>query len=236
MNAAITVRSLLTLPSGQAKMAKSAKSGVYLPYIMHLSPSDESGFNTCPMATDGCRSGCLTTTFRMADSKSVRARIARTHLFFKERARFFDQLISEISKAERKANREGKKLIMRLNGTSDIRWEIYKAIDNRTIFEVFPNVTFYDYTKIPNRKIDGIPNYSLTFSRAEKNHHHTQRAIDNGFNVAAVFRNAIPSTWNGLPVIDGDLHDLRIEDPKGVIIGLKAKGKAKYDRTGFVID
>jgi hypothetical protein len=125
---------------------------------------------------------------------------------------------------------------MRLNGTSDIRWEIYKVYNGNNIFQEFPNVIFYDYTKIPNRRIDGIPNYSLTFSRAESNQKYTELAIQNGFNAAVVFRDTLPTTWNGIPVIDGDIDDLRFLDPKNVIVGLKAKGKAKKDTTGFVID
>jgi hypothetical protein len=230
------MRTLLTAPDAQAKMKKSAKSGVYLPYILHLAPAEESGYNTCPMATKGCEASCLNTAGHGAKNSVQVARIGRTIEFFENRVQFFTQLRDEIAKAERKAKKLGKQLIMRLNGTSDIRWEIYKVYNGNNIFQEFPNVIFYDYTKIPNRRIDGIPNYSLTFSRAESNQKYTELAINNGFNAAVVFRDTLPTTWNGIPVIDGDIDDLRFLDPKNVIVGLKAKGKAKKDTTGFVID
>jgi len=231
------MRTLLTAPTAQPKMAKSAKSGVYLPYILHLAPAEESGYNTCPMATDGCKAGCLNKTGHGRFDSTQNARIQRTIAFYEQRAEFFAKLHKEVNAVQRKAIREGKQLIMRLNGTSDIRWEMYKPYNGKTIFQEFPNVIFYDYTKIPNRRIEGIPNYSLTFSRGEKNHQYTDLAIANGLNVAVVFRNSLPATWNGLPVIDGDVDDLRFLDPKNVIVGLKAKGrKAKEDTTGFVVD
>jgi hypothetical protein len=59
-------------------------------------------------------------------------------------------------------------------------------------------------------------------------------ALSNGMNVAAVFHK-VPETYLGRTVINGDETDLRFLDPKGVIVGLKAKGKAKKDTTGFVV-
>ena len=227
---------LLTAPKAQAKMRKSAKSGIYLPYILHLAPASESGYNVCPMATIGCRKGCLNTSGMGRYSNVQRARISRTKEFFENRTKFFEQLRNEIAKAERKAIREGKQLTMRLNGTSDLQWEVYKIYDGKNIFELFPDVIFYDYTKIANRKVAGIPNYSLTFSHAESNMGNTLKALRNGMNIAVVFRKELPKTWADIPVIDGDVDDLRFLDPAGVVVGLRAKGKAKYDDTGFVVD
>lgn len=228
------MRSLLTAPSAQAKMRKSAKSGEYLPYILHLAPARLSGYQTCPKATDGCAAACLNTAGQGIFSNVQAARIAKTKYFFEQRQNFLNQLRSEIAKAERKAIKDGKQLTVRLNGTSDLQWEIYRAFDGKTIFEIFPNVVFYDYTKIANRKVSHIPNYSLTFSAADGNDADVDTAIANGLNVAVVFRNALPDTWNGRTVIDGDTDDLRFLDPANVIVGLVAKGKAKKDTTGFV--
>lgn len=217
-------------------MTKSAKSGVYLPYILHLAPAKESGYQTCPKATTGCAAACLNTAGRGKFKAVQRARIERTKVFFEQRAEFLAQLVAEIGKAERKAEKLGKTLTVRLNGTSDLRWEVYKAFNGKTIFEVFPNVVFYDYTKIANRDVSNIPNYSLTFSLAESNAADVAKAIENGMNVAVVFRKAIPETWRNMPVIDGDTDDLRFLDPQGVIVGLRAKGEAKKDTSGFVQD
>lgn len=230
------MRTLLTAPTAQAKMAKSAKSGLYLPYILHLAPAQSSGYQTCPKATDGCESSCLNTSGHGRFENVQQARIERTKMFFENRVAFLSQLQSEIAKAERKAIKLGKQLTMRLNGTSDLRWEIFKAFDGKTIFGAFPNVIFYDYTKIANRKINGISNYSLTFSSADGNDADVQTAIENGMNIAVVFRKDLPTVWNGLPVIDGDIDDLRFLDPSQVIVGLRAKGKAKQDTSGFVKD
>ena len=230
------MRTLLTAPTAQAKMTKSAKSGVYLPYILHLAPAKESGYQTCPKATAGCAAACLNTAGRGKFTNVQRARIEKTKLFFQQRAQFLAQLVAEIGKAERKAQKLGKTLSVRLNGTSDLQWEIYKAFNGQTIFQVFPNVVFYDYTKIANRDVSNIPNYSLTFSLAETNAADVSTAIQNGMNIAVVFRKALPETWQGMPVIDGDVDDLRFLDPQGVIVGLRAKGKAKKDTSGFVQD
>lgn len=230
------MRTLLTPPHAQAKMLKSTKSGLYLPYVLHLAPATLSGYQVCPKATDGCRTSCLNTSGKGAFSTVQNARIERTKYFFQQRAQFLNQLRAEISLAECNAISQGKQLTLRLNGTSDLQWEIYKAFDGKTIFQVFPNVIFYDYTKIANRKVSGIENYSLTFSAADGNDKDVNKALANGLNVAVVFRKELPTTWNGIKVIDGDVDDLRFNDPKKVIVGLRAKGKAKYDRTGFVKD
>lgn len=228
---------LLTAPTAQAKMGKSAKSGVYLPYILHLAPADLSGHNTCPLATLGCKKSCLNTSGMGVFSNVQLARINKTKYFFDNRQAFYADLIKEIARAERKAIKEGKQLTMRLNGTSDLQWEVYKMQDGKTIFELFPNVTFYDYTKIAKRNPNPFPNYSLTFSAADGNDADVETAIGKGMNVAVVFRgDTLPSTWNGKTVIDGDTDDLRFLDPAGVIVGLRAKGKAKKDTTGFVKD
>jgi hypothetical protein len=228
---------LLTAPTAQAKMAKSAKSGKYLPYILHLAPADVSGYNTCPKATAGCKAACLNTAGMGVFSNVQQARINKTKYFFEQRTSFYAQLIKEIASAQRKADKLGKQLTVRLNGTSDLQWEVYKMQDGKTIFELFPTVLFYDYTKIEKRNPQPYNNYSLTFSAADGNDDDVRTAIDKGMNVAVVFRgDTLPQEWQGKQVIDGDTDDLRFLDPRGVIVGLRAKGKAKKDVTGFVKD
>tara|TARA_Y100000389_G_C17134671_1_gene351937 strand:- start:104 stop:496 length:393 start_codon:yes stop_codon:yes gene_type:complete len=127
---------------------------------------------------------------------------------------------------------------VRLNGTTDIRWELIK-IEGKNIFELFPNVQFYDYTKISNRKVADYPNYHLTWSYSNANPEYAKlldKIIEGGMNVAVVFRSEYKkSLWCTYPVVDGDKDDLRFLDPKGRhIVALYAKGRAKKDTSGFV--
>ena len=132
--------------------------------------------------------------------------------------------------------------VFRLNGTSDIAFEKYEVVRNgvlyRNIFAAFPEVQFYDYTKMLNRKVTDIANYRLTFSAADGNDIEVSKAIQQGYNIAVVFgikkTLPMPESYMGLPVFNGDESDLRFLDPKGVVVGLYAKGKAKKDTTGFV--
>jgi len=231
---------LLTV--GNPKIAKGEKLG-YMTSILHLAPSWLSGFNTCPMATAGCSAACLNTAGRGGIIKRgettnaiQKARIAKTLRFFNERDAFMTQLVKEINNAIKLAAKHDLIPVFRLNGTSDIRWETIAVAGASNIFELFPTVQFYDYTKIPNRR--NIPaNYDLTFSLAEDNDRKALAARNLKMNIAVVFK-SVPSHFLVgnvmVPVIDGDASDLRFLDPKGVIIGLKAKGKAKNDTTGFV--
>jgi hypothetical protein len=214
-----------------------------------------SGRNTCPHATEGCRAACLNTAGRGGiglDDDGLNmiqaARIQRTRFFHRDRARFMAQLVGEIARHEKRCAKADVRAAVRLNGTSDLPWERFACErDGATfphVFAAFPNVTFYDYTKFPVRlrKIAGIGNYSLTYSLAESNDAHAGDALRAGVNVAAVFdvrrSGDLPASFTiagtAARVIDGDETDLRFTDPRGVIVGLRAKGRAKSDRTGFV--
>jgi hypothetical protein len=128
---------------------------------------------------------------------------------------------------------------VRLNGTTDIRWELIK-IGDYNIFESHPDVQYYDYTKIPNRKVSDYSNYHLTWSYSAANAKYEEKfweVIRNGMSVAVVFRKPIDmTTWRGYKVVDGDKDDLRFLDPKQSIVALYAKGRAKKDTSGFVVD
>ena len=230
------------LSTANPKIQKGTKLG-YLSFILHLAPADLSGHNTCPKATAGCRSACLNTAgrggmFKKGENTNMiqKARIRKTKYFYEDRAGFMLDLAYDIQKAIAFAKKQGLTPVIRLNGTSDLSWEKYEVpvFCTRNIFELFPDVQFYDYTKIIGRKVADIPNYHLTFSKADGNDSDVARAIDAGMNVAAVF-DAVPDFYMGKEVIDADETDLRFLDPKGVIAGLKAKGKAKKDYSGFVI-
>ena len=234
------------LGTANAKTVKGEKKG-YLTYIMYLAPSDASGYNTCPMASKGCRAACLFTAGRGRMSNVMQARIRKTVRFFEEREEFLADLVSDVEKAIKQADRKGMIPVFRLNGTSDIRWENYPVVrdgaEYPNIMTAFPDLTFYDYTKLPNRR--NIPdNYHLTFSRSESNDHLIPTAFENGMNVAVVFNvkkkgdlpKYIPDgIYDPIPVVDGDDTDLRFLDPRGCIVGLRAKGDAKKDNSGFVV-
>jgi len=218
---------------GNTKTVKGEALG-YMTFIMHLAPSTLSGWNTCPMASAGCAAACLNTAGRGRFTSIQEARIRKTAWFFNNRESFMAQLVKDIEAAVRKAAREGMTPVFRLNGTSDIRWENVPVNGFRNVMEMFPALTFYDYTKIPNRR--NIPaNYHLTFSRSESNEMDALRILANGImNVAIVF-DTLPTKWAGVKVIDGTETDLRFLDPQGVVVGLVAKGKAKKDTSGFTI-
>jgi hypothetical protein len=219
------------------KMARSG--GPYLSAILHLAPSILSGRNTCPDSSEGCRKACLNTAGRGKFSNVQAARIRKTNEFFKDRAVFFSQLEKDIGALVRKAAREKLKPVVRLNGTSDIPWEMGK------LFSRWPNVQFYDYTPSLKRlkrlkrfhAADKALNYHLTFSRKEDNDSECRQALKLGFNVAVVFKyKPFPKTFLWYPVIDGDMTDYRFNDAPGSIVGLLAKGLAKRDTSGFVVD
>ena len=229
---------LLTV--GNPKLLKGQKKG-YLSSVLHLAPANLSGKEVCPKRTAGCTNACLNTAgrggiFKKGESTNIiqQARIRKTKQFFENRQAFLQELVIEITKTIKSAEKKGLIPVFRLNGTSDLSWEKYEVISGKNIFQMFPEVQFYDYTKILGRKVSHIPNYHLTFSKADGNDMDVRLAASNGMNVAAVFYK-LPETYIGRPVINGDETDLRFLDPKGVIVGLKAKGKAKKDNTGFVV-
>jgi len=228
------------LSTANPKIQKGTKLG-YLSFILHLAPADLSGKNTCPKATAGCKAACLNTAgrggmFRKGENTNTiqKARIRKTVAFFFDREQFMADLVADIRKGIKFAERQGLTPVFRLNGTSDLSWEKYEAEAGKNIFELFPTVQFYDYTKVLGRKVSQYKNYHLTFSKADGNDADVSKAIAEGYNIAAVF-DEMPAEHMGLPVINADETDLRFLDPKGVIAGLKAKGKAKKDYSGFVI-
>jgi hypothetical protein len=154
-------------------------------------------------------------------------------MFFGARGAFMTQLYLDIAKAIKFAKKQGLTPVFRLNGTSDLSWEKYEVAGYKNIFEAFPTVQFYDYTKVLGRKVAGINNYHLTFSAADGNDADVAGAIAQGMNVTVVF-DKLPETYMGKTVFDADDTDLRFLDPRGVVLGLKAKGRAKKDTTGFV--
>ena len=223
------------LSTANPKIQKGTKLG-YLSFILHLAPSDLSGKNTCPKATKGCIAACLNTAgrggmFKKGENTNViqKARIRKTQYFFNNRAEFMKDLYADICKGIRLANKLGLEPVFRLNGTSDLSWEKYEMTEGKNVFDVFAGIQFYDYTKVLGRKVKHIENYHLTFSKADGNDSDVAEALMQGMSVVAVY-DKIPE---GVP--SADETDLRFLDPKGIMLGLKAKGRAKKDYSGFVI-
>lgn len=231
---------LLTQAHQNAKTAKNSQFDGYLSAILHLAPFNLSGYNVCPAASNGCAMACLNTAGRGRFDNVQQARIRKTKMFFGQRQEFMALLIKDINALVKKATKENKKPVVRLNGTSDIDWENVEAIDGLNLFDMFPNVQFYDYTKRPDRVINNdYPNYHLTFSRSEVNDIVANRLLRMGYNVAIVYDRKPDFTIRTIKgevffVVDGDTHDFRFLDKENVIVALIAKGKAKKDTTGFV--
>jgi hypothetical protein len=236
------------LSTGNPKILKGLKQG-YNTYILHLAPADLSGYNTCPKATVGCKVACLNTAgrggmFKKGENTNTiqQARIRKTKMFFENRTEFMNQLVADIELAIKQSAKKDLIPVFRLNGTSDLSFEKYEVVRNGklyyNIFAAFPETQFYDYTKVLGRKVTKIKNYQLTFSAADGNDADVANAIKQGYNIATVFglkkTEPMPETYLGMPVFNGDESDLRFLDPKGIIVGLYAKGKAKKDTSGFV--
>lgn len=224
--------SYLGMINSSAKLMKNKKVSGQYTYIIYLAAAKESGYNVCSHSTPECRLGCLNTSGRagmeLVVGKSIikAARIKKTRLFFEHQEFYMRWLIAEMKIYQRKALKDGYEFSARLNGTSDIDYANV-FIDGQNIFQIFPDVQFYDYTKNPNKLNHNIPNYNLTFSYTGRNASKSADLLITGNNVAVVFdikkgRN-LPQSYMGYKVVDGDLTDFRPDDEKGVIVGLRFK-------------
>ena len=216
-----------------AKTTKGEALG-YLTGILYLAPANESGvMNTCPMATDACRAACLFTAGRGRFDAIRNGRIAKTLLLHNDRALFLECLRWDIGMIVRRAAKLGLKPCVRINGTSDLAWLAAMMADE------FPTVQLYDYTKLSKPELRVRSNYWLTFSYSGANLAECLRVLPLGVNVSVVFTTrkgeTLPASWNGFHVIDGDTHDLRFLDPKGVVVGLRAKGEARKQVSPFIV-
>ena len=226
-----------------AKTVKGQKYG-FMTGILYMAPSTLAGPNVCPMATiAGCEKACLYSAGRGAFNSVQQSRIDKAKWFHADRESFMVQVVRNIEGLIRKATDKGMTPLVRLNGTSDIRWEsipvTYQGTTYANVMALFPQVQFYDYTKLANRK--NVPsNYDLTFSYSGTPAYqkYVAQAKAAGMRIAAVFRNVedIPATFLALDCVDGDDSDIRHMDPQGVVVALYAKGAAKHDTTGFVVD
>jgi hypothetical protein len=234
---------LLSIGS-DAKTSKGEKIG-FLTGILYLSPAALSGVQFCPMAKIAkCEAACLNTAGRGSFDSVINGRMRKSLEFIRDRNRFMIDLYANVARLEKRAKKLALVPLVRLNGTSDIKWEnVNFTMPNgdtfANIMSAFPGVQFYDYTKIPSRH--NLPvNYDITFSYsgAPEYQKYVDRAIAAGMRIAVVFRHEaqIPESFKGLAVVSGDNSDVRHLDDNGVIVALYAKGKAKKDYSGFVVD
>ena len=230
---------VLSNASSSHKTRKSLAAGGYVGAILYLTPERESGLaNLCPFASKGCKAGCLYTAGHGVMALVQAGRLRKTKLWVNNKPLFFQTLFEELCALQKQADQKGLKAFVRLNGTSDINWTNYRPYQGKTVFQAFPDIQFYDYTKDIRKALSNrVDNYHITFSQSESNRADVLKALQAGINVAVVFRKALPKEYLGRPVLDGDKTDLRFEEGRqGVIVGLTAKGKAKKDKTGFVVD
>lgn len=227
------------LTTNNVKTMKGEKLG-YKTYILYMSSYNDNskGINLCSHASKGCATACLVGSGMGGLYTTVQqARRKKSDFFNSNRVEFLYQLFDEITKVVKKSENDFIPTF-RLNGTTDIRWEKFRVFDNNTknIFEMFPSVQFYDYTKNHLRFNQTLPsNYHLTFSRSESNNDKAMELLKRGFNVAMVF-DKTPTDYKGFVVVNGDETDLRFLDEKNVIVGLKYKnltGKGADNNEAF---
>jgi len=230
------------LTRSSTKTLKGEKFG-WDTHILYLSPHKQNkhGKNLCPKATAGCSAACLYTSGRGRFSTVQKARMNKTELFLTQRNWFLEKLYKELLHINKRNTNFTNKQCVRLNGTSDIPWENIKY-KNKNLFEHFPELQFYDYTKDPKRVINNkYKNYHLTFSRSEENNNTCLDLLELGHNVAFVFAKdiykdvVIKGKFLNWDLVDGDESDLRFLDKQGVIVALKSKGDGRNDTSGFVI-
>ncbi|URP22483.1 hypothetical protein SEA_TAQUARUS_87 [Mycobacterium phage Taquarus] len=195
------------------------------------------GINLCPMASKGCAAACLSRSGQSGMPAQQRAQAVRTAFLLSHPVEAGLLIGAEIRSALRRHGR----INLRLNTTSDIRWELIAPDMVSKLSQA--GVLMYDYTAWSPRDRAESSEYSLTYSAKEPSHtsdEYLQGILASGSNVAMPFTTrrgeALPEEWNGYRVIDGDESDERRNDPRGVVVGLRAKGHEwKKDNTaGFI--
>ena len=228
--------------NSSAKILKNEKYNE-LTYIIYLAPANLSGYEVCPMRTEECTKACLFGSGQVIMDKTnriVNSRINKTQMFFEDREYFMSWVVDEINKAKNKADKKGMKFSIRITGTSDIDPTLFK-LNGKTLFEIFPDVQFYDYTKVAKRfrLLEKYSNYDLTYSFSGRNWNECQEILDNNRGrVAVVFEKSLPETYKGYKVVDGDAYDMRYVDDQGVIVGLKfkrVKNKIEKSNNAFIV-
>lgn len=221
--------SYMGMVNPSAKHMKNAKLDEMV-YALYLAPASLSGYNVCPKSNAECRMLCLHESGqnRIDLGTITNARVKKTKLFFEDREFFMQWLITDIQRNLDNVKKKGQHFSVRLNNTSDLSPEQFYIDHNEdkvNVLELFPEVQFYDYTKVDKRVLllDKYPNYDLTFSYDGYNWDVCEKMLARGVRVAVVFAKDVPQEWRGYRVINGDQYDVRFRDEKDVIVGLKFK-------------
>tara|TARA_R110000764_G_scaffold66473_1_gene138549 strand:+ start:43 stop:849 length:807 start_codon:yes stop_codon:yes gene_type:complete len=242
--AGFTFSTALGATESNPKLAKGEKLGV-LSKPHNLSPASESGWNMCAQASLGCIAACLHTAGNpIYLPAKIQARLQRTRAFMTMRKAYIALMAFELQALETKAKRLNMVAAWRPNTTSDYPFHSVAlevgGVKVKSLIHAFPNIEAYDYTKITKKALQWaaglLPsNYHITFSKSESNDSDVAKVLEAGGNVAVVFEKGLPDSYLGKAVVDGDYSDARFLDSKGVVVGLKAKGQAKTDESGFVV-
>jgi hypothetical protein len=216
----------------QSKKMKLSYDNGTMTYCVYLAPADMSGYNVCPNS-EYCKQFCLNGSGQnkcdelargIEGSKINQSRIKKTRLFHENKAVFMALLIHEINKYKKQAEKRGMGFSVRLNGTSDLSPLAFRDPETgKNILELFPDVQFYDYTKVPTRikLMQQYPNYDLTLSYNGYNWDECEKFLNEGGKVAVVFFDEkMPKSYHGFPITDGNEYDMRYLDPAKHVIGL----------------
>ena len=221
--------------SNDAKTIKGEKYG-YRTHVLYFAAADTSCHEVCHWRNAECTKVCLDTAGRCNMLSVKTARIKKTRRYFADKKKFISDLKEEIETTAASATRAGYIPVYRLDGTSDL------GLAQRIAPE-FPTLQFYDYTK--NFKRKPLANWDITYSYDGFNWDKCEEklsGLDYTKNVgpmsriAMVFRDSLPQTYRGWPVVDGDQSDLRFLDKKSVIVGLKIKGGKKRIAPNFFVE
>ena len=228
---------------GSAKMVHTMKSKGVLEFLLYLRPVELDGHVMCPNCAN-CKANCLVNAGReriygmkKAESSIARARRIRTELYLYNRDLFMRVLTYELERAKRKADELGLRFIVRLNGTSDKSLLSFR-IDGKSIVDIYKDVQFCEYTKVLayTNVAKSRKNVDYTFSYDGSNWDDCQKALSQGVRVSVVFLGRLPKTFNGIPVVDGDLSDVRCDDPKRCVVGLRYKKTKTNDvSSAFIV-
>ena len=229
------MKKLLSNGSSNAKTKKNDRPTK----ILYMKPTKVEGKEMCPFATPGCRAACLNTAGMGVFTSVQDARYNRTLMYVREKKKFLEQIAKEVNGSAKFYARKGEEFAVRLNGTSD-QPLVESLIKQEGLHK---NIVLYDYTKNPKkageRYYPSGHRYVVTMSYSGENEKDCVDALKRGANSAVVFStkkdNVLPDTWNGFQVVDGDVRDDLMLDVSGVVLGLRAKGKAKKDTSGFVV-
>lgn len=231
-------------PFSSAKMMHTAKAKGVLEYLLYLKPVEVDGICMCPKC-EHCKANCLVGAGRARifkgakgeESHILRAKRIRSELYLYNRKVFMQLLVSEMNSAMNRAKKLGLGFMARMNGTSDLSLKAFR-LEGKPIYEIFPDVQFCEYTKVFKyiEQTLNVLNVDYTFSFDGYNWDDCKKALDLGRRVAVVFKGKLPKMFNGYKVVNGDISDVRCDDGKNVIVGLKYKQTSNKDiSTEFIV-